>query len=247
MMVVGAFLLGCASSQVTTTTNMNTKQIIEDTSTAISRAILLSGLDVVSDKISAERMTLTGNKTPFLSEQLNGKSVWRVRFGPGSLKLKSSQPGFVDKYQRIFDVILDATTGQLFGVECKFGGAAEEMRPDPETASAERQLRAASEVYVGLPAVDPKITFLSALDVVLTNGGGSPFVAKEIAGIYVMDSEMNSAPRAVWVITLRGLPPYSFHGPAAETVPIWHRNHMRSVIDAMRGKFLFATNYPTAE
>ncbi len=62
-----------------------------------------------------------------------------------------------------------------------------------------------------------------------------------------MDSKMDSAPRAVWAITLRGLPPIPAHGFGAESVPVWQRNHMRNVVDAVTGQFLFATNIPTPE
>ncbi len=135
--LTAALLCGCGQSCLNRSQSMNEIIIIEDQSAAIRRAIVLTGLDAVSNKASAERTTLTGDRTPFLSEQLNGKSVWRVRFGPDSLKLKSAEPGFLDKYERVFDVTLDATTGQLLGVECNFGGEAGEMRPEPAAASGE--------------------------------------------------------------------------------------------------------------
>lgn len=248
-----ALASGGGSLQTNKRQHMNENSKIESQAEAITRAISLTGLDSVSKKATPERTTVAEDRTPFLSQQFNGKSVWRVRFGPGSLKLKSAEPGFVDKYERIFDVLLDERTGQLIGLSSHFSGAARDMRPEPSAASAEKQLRATSEVYLGLPTVDPKVTFLSALDAVLTNGVGSPFLAKEIDGLYILDTSSGSAPRPVWVITLRGLLPIPALGPVnpahvpEETAPIWQRNHMRNVVDATTGKFLFATNYPNPE
>jgi hypothetical protein len=82
---------------------------------------------------------------------------------------------------------------------------------------------------------------------VLSHGIGSPFLAKEIHGVYVMHSRMGSTPRPVWAITLRGLPPMAARGSYGDTIPVWQRNHMRNVLDARSGEVLFATNSPQPE
>jgi hypothetical protein len=118
------------------------------------------------------------------------------------------------------------------------------MRPLPSGASAQEQLQAEKEIYHQFPLEDPKVSFLDALDIVLTEGIGSPFVAKAIHGVYVMHSRMDSRPRPVWAITLRGIPPLPARGEYADTIPVWKRNHIRNVVDAMTGENLFATNSP---
>ena len=118
------------------------------------------------------------------------------------------------------------------------------MRPLPSGEAGEAQLRGQQEIYLGLPTTEPRIKFLDALDLILSKGVGSPFLAKEIHGVYVLDSRMKSPARAVWAITLRGLPPIPVDGPHGDTVPAWQRNHMRNVLDDATGEVLFATNSP---
>jgi hypothetical protein len=82
---------------------------------------------------------------------------------------------------------------------------------------------------------------------VLNKGIGSPFMAKEIYRNYVVQSRGASPRRAVWVVTLRGLPPIPSHGPQGDSIPVWQRNYMRNVVDDETGVNLFATNGPHPE
>ena len=117
-----------------------------------------------------------------------------------------------------------------------------DMRPEPNATSAQAQLEATGERYLAFPTIDPKITFLDALDVVLSSGIGSPFHAKEIDGLYVMHSKGESDPRPAWVITLRGLPPMEVErtrcawnsGMAKEPYPECDRRHDRKVLVCYR-------------
>jgi hypothetical protein len=223
---------------------MSEKRGLATEAEAIALAIRLTGLDAVSKKASAEKIIIVDDKTPFLWRQLLNRRAWTVKFEPGALHLKSSIPGFQDRYPRKFSVLLDERTGQLLKVEARFEGDDPDMRPAPSGDAAEAQLRAEKEIFTGLPVVEPKLTLLDALDVVLKSGIGSPFLAKEIEAVYVMHSRMGSSPRPVWSITLRGLPPMPARGQHADTIPSWQRNHMRNVIDAVSGEFVFATNSP---
>ena len=71
------------------------------------------------------------------------------------------------------------------------------MEPEPSAKSAQGQLESNSEKYMGLPSVDPKVTFLDAVNSVLAEGGGrgSPFLPKQISGLYVLDSRFGSPSR----------------------------------------------------
>ena len=122
------------------------------------------------------------------------------------------------------------------------------MRPEPNAVSAERQLRASGEIYLGFPDVPPSINFLDALDIILKDGVGSPFSAKEIDALYVMYSRRNSKPCRAWVITLRGIPPLPVSIPPGASREIaeqvWGYNHIRTVINDETGKILLMTNWP---
>jgi hypothetical protein len=214
---------------------------------AITRASRLTELDTLTKKIRAQRVTVKNDRTPFLWKRINGRQAWQVDFDNVSLRLKSSIPNYPDKYTRRFAVLLDAGTAQLLSVAATFEGEDPDLRPPPPGTAAESQLNGQSETYHGLPSSDPKLTFLAALNLVLNHGIGSPFLAKEIYGSYVLHSRMGGPQLAAWVIELRGLPPIPVDGPHGDKVPIWQRNHMRNVIDDEMGKVLFATNSPQPE
>jgi len=195
-----------------------------------------------------ERVDITDDNTPFLHTQINGKkAVWSVKIDNVRLKLKSAAPRFKDKYVRKFQVFVDPNTGHLLKITSTFDGNDPDMLPEPPAAVAEAQMRGSEEVYLGFPPETPKLSFLDALDVI-SSRGYSPFVAKEIYALYVLESEMGSRPRPVWAITLRGIPGIIPTGPPGlkkeHWSPVWQRNHIRVVVDAMKGKVLFATSVP---
>jgi len=196
-----------------------------------------------------ERVDITDDNTPFLHTQINGKkAVWSVKIDNVRLKLKSAPPGFKDKYVRKFQVFVDPNTGHLLKITSTFDGNDPDMLPEPPAAVAETRMKNSSnEMYHGFPAEAPKITFLGALDVIVSSAP-SPFVAKEIYAVYVVQSRRGLRPRPVWAITLRGIPGIIPTGPPGlkkeHWSPVWQRNHIRVVVDASKGKMLFATSVP---
>ncbi|MHC4389663.1 MAG: hypothetical protein ACYSX1_13800, partial [Planctomycetota bacterium] len=128
----------------------------------------------------------------------------------------------------------------------------------PPAAIAEAQMRASQELYLGFPAVPPKLSLVDALDCIWSAVVGTPYEAKEIYAVYVMHSKMPQSPlgwqaRPLWVITLRGIPPISFVGdpamiPGAEAAKdvgsVRELNHLRYGVDAVSGQVLFATTAP---
>ena len=212
---------------------------------AISRALAFTGFDQLDGvTISAKRLALTENPVPFVGRALVGQEVWQVTLANVRLKLPSAVSSFKDRYVRTFTVLLRASTGQLVAIHSQPDGPARPLRPEPSADSAESQLAGEDETYEALPDRLPKVHLLDGLDHVLNDGIGSPLVAQEINAVYVVHSRMGSAPLAVWAITLRGIPPLPARGPAAESVPVWQRDHIRNVLDAESGKVLFAKNSP---
>jgi hypothetical protein len=226
------------------------QQPIINATQAIDRASRLTALGTLTNtkKISALESVVQNDRTPFLWKQLDGRPCWKVDFADVSLRLKSSIPSFRDNYLRKFSVLLDRDTGQLISVfsqyDYKDKDKDPDLRPQPSGEAAESQLSGQEEIYHGLPPREPRHTFLEALDIVLSKGIGSPFVAKEIYGSYVLESRSGGPQYSVWVITLNGLPPIPVDGPHGDSVPVWQRNHMRNVIDDETGVNLFATNSP---
>jgi len=238
-----------ASNPVTSDPNLVTE---EEKVSILERNDLFTGLNSL-EGVSKEvkKINVYKDNTPFIHDHIQGK-LWLVEIKNVRLKLKSAIPGYEDKYVRDFEALIDPNTGNFLKITSKYKGFAPEMRPEPNSAVAEKQLIGSREKYLGFPQVQPNITFLDALNSVLIKGVGSPFLAKEIDGIYVMHSEMNAEPRPVWVITLRGIPPLELSGPMGATPeeymsPVWQMNHIRNIIDANSGEFLSASNIPQPE
>jgi hypothetical protein len=201
---------------------------------------------------SAELITVAEDNTPFLSDQIVGRTIWKVVVESGRLQLESALPGFEDAFERVFDVLVDPENGIILKIVSRWPDGIPEIAPEPPSWSAEEQMRRSGlEVYHGFPAEKPKISFLEALDIVLTQGTGSPLVAKQISAHYVIQSKMGREARPVWAINLRGIPPLEVGGGpgmAEETrrraVPVEARNHIRNIVDARSGKWLSASTSP---
>ena len=177
---------------------------------------------------------------PFLNKSLENRVGIKVALTPGKLNLGPSGVPSGDKYERRFVVLLDAAANTVLNVRSIFAGDATEMRAEPSPSEAERQLRLDYESYISFPKEAPTVTLLHALEVVSSQGVGDPYSAKEIDAWYINFSRKNSTPTPTWVITMRGLPPFI----SKRNRPERERNHMRNMVDAITGKFLYASNGP---
>jgi hypothetical protein len=188
-----------------------------------------------------EQIPIVDARIPFLSSELVGKSAIKVTVGPGKLRLKSQAKDFGDLYTRRFVILLNADASKLLSITSAFQGQpTKDIVAEPSTVSAERQLRKEREIYESLPSENPHIDFLEALDQVLTNGIGSPLVAKEIDALYVMRSKNGAPPQPVWIIMMRGLPPL----PRLNDGQDWKRTRIRNIVNAASGKWIGATTIP---
>jgi hypothetical protein len=204
----------------------------------IAAAIKVESADDIE---SIESVDLSTLNIPFLSGTLKGQKGIRASFRPGPLKITASREGEKDKYQRTFSVLLDASASRVLMVHSRIMGPTQDIHPEAPPEQAEADLRRIAEVYLSFPDDPPKISFMEALDAIRLRGVGYPLAAQEIDGIYVMDSRLQQPARAVWVITLRGLPPLT----SKRNEPVWQRNYFRNIVDAQTGKWLYADNRPS--
>ena len=187
----------------------------------------------------AGELAFTGESVESLDE------IWEAHYEALPLRLSSAIEGYRDTYEREFTV---RTSGErVLEIHASAHESDVDMLPPPSAADTAEQLTEHGERYLGLPDEAPQLTFLQAVDRVLAEGIGSPFQAKEIDGYYVMHARGSEEPRPVWIVELRGLPPYAVKSAPdvdSEAVPRWQRNHMRNVVDARTGRVLFANNLP---
>lgn len=216
---------------------------------ATATALRLAGLDpAYLRRARTEIVDLTGDATPFVHDQISQLGqAWAITIDRIRWALPSSIPGYLDHYERTASILLAQTTGQLLRVEADAHVRDPDMRPLPPANIAEERLSKSGERFVGLPDEEPAISFLDALDRILSGGLGSPFNAKAVHGFYVLHTKLGSVVRPVWSITLRGIPPLEASVPRgvdSATIPMWQLNHARNVVDAVTGQVLYATSVP---
>ncbi len=196
-------------------------------------------------RFTAELVTLTEDNTPFLHDQITGRPIWHVVISDWKLELKSAAPAQEDPFSRTFDVFVDPTDGKLLKAASRWPENVPPVAPQPSARSAEEQMpRSDEERYHGFPDPPPRIDLMHALDIVHKDGSFSPYLAKQIIAHYVMQSTHGGKPRAVWAITLWGIPPFPSGYPG---VPVDARNHIRTVLDAETGRCLFSSTTPQPE
>jgi hypothetical protein len=212
----------------------------------------VTALNTVSPVSETQRVALTEINIPFLASQFKDQVGIRVRLAPVKIMWGQGRARQEDRSLRHFTIYLDSEANKVLAVTCRLT----ERSPDVREASveeAEKQLRNHGEVYVSFPEENPKFSFMDALEEVRTNGRGDPEMAQEIDAVYVMHSVAKKEPRPVWVITLRGLPPYTVRnsmredGRVSKQPPVWRRNMWRKVVDANTGKWIFGSNSPRPE
>jgi len=220
---------------------------IKDTADAVSVAAHYCGFDkyetIDTKKIqeNSRLITIMGDNTPFLHNQINNCSVWIVKFDSIDLSkaLKSKSPN--NSSHRTFDVFLDQETGKLLKIHYREPGYDSCISPLPVAGIAEEQMNRTGEKYLGFPDSMPLFSFIEALD----NVSHNPAFAREIIALYVLDSHLVYGSRSAWVIDLRGINPIPISGRNAEIhVPEYQRNHYRTVIDATTRHRIFTDTFP---
>ena len=202
----------------------------------IERAASILGLDSISSKTreglveKSDFIDVVDSTTPYISSIIDGSRILRVEFDSVVLKLRK----FNDTGRLNFIVFIDPEPGELIKITSKKD---EFNLGDWKISSAKEQEKIlGSEKYCGIPKVDPKISFIEALDSIIKN----PLKAFYIEGLYVLHSSSDETPRPVWNIKVYTTkePPENINYNSKLGYPM-----IRSVVDAMDGKFIMGSNF----
>jgi len=245
MMMVTPLPTGYLFSQDMAVDLTPAEQEIRSDSEAIFRALEYTGFGdfqgFTRSLVAPELTTINDDKTPFLHDRINGRPIWRVPFMNISINSRTFDSTGKGSDLRRFDVYLDPETGQLLKIISKYEGVDTNIAPEPPAEMAEMQLRNRGELYIDFPPEPTPINFMEALN-------PCNDTSKEISASLIIFSikPLYETPRAVWAITRRGIGPWHFHPPRIPnaprvSLPLYMRNHSRSVIDATTGACLFST------
>ena len=195
-----------------------------------------------ADTISV--VTVSDSATPFL--ELDGRRAYRVALHdvPITYEKRFGDRVAAVEARRSFEVYVDSTRRTILRVESVLPSYYQKLSRGeiriPDRVSAEEQLRAAKEEYSPLPdSFEPKVDFLAALAVL----PGYPLDADRIVAICTIYSNMGSA-RPAWIVDTYGTRFPSLHHAKLEP---YQENHIRSVVDATTGKWLFSLATPSVE
>lgn len=218
--------------------------LIREAKAAIERAVAIVGLEELKDsQVHAALVVLKEENTPYLSEQLINRPLWRVTVKDWSVNVPALEKGLADQFRRTLDMYIDPVDGKLLKLETRWPeGEPRLMRTHPDAETTVTNMRhGGNEVYHGFPSEPPKVSFLEALDSAVERGGAQPNKARQIFGHYIIQSRGLDNRRPVWAITLWGIPPYHLLGRAETNDPVFS---VRYVVDANTGKCLFHVNTP---
>lgn len=205
---------------------------VNSTKEAVERAFSFVGIEALLelDSSKAEASTnlirVVDSTTPFLSNDLNGRTAWQISLPGAVLRFDSTDA----LYLRDITLSIDSSSGQLLSMELWSDGTMRKESFEPLAGSAERQMSRFGEEYTAVPSAPPHLNFMTALNVVFD---GNPWIRGAYCKVrYVMYRRGGLEPVPAWVVHVFGIANFR------------NITNMRWVIDATTGQQLHAVNAP---
>jgi hypothetical protein len=195
----------------------------------LQRACAIVGLPP-STEGSVTIEALSVDALPFLGESLRGQRAHRVVF-------RDWQRPHAPRMTNLGELTLWLVEGSLQLVKAV---AARGSSTRPATSEEQRQLGAQGESYQALPTSPPHVTLLAALQAIAAHAPGDTTRTSELVASYVTHRTVRYTSRDVWIVDVRGIPPF-VDRPG---VPEQARNHLRHVVDAQSGSWLGSDTTP---
>jgi len=208
------------------------------------------------EKIEATTLLtdLVDSTTPFISSMLN-RRAYKTTFKDAPLSYRmirypENDTVTVEIGKRDIEVYADPVTRQLLKLWVTTDRWEEAVKSEyvkrPLAAEAEEDFGQSFEVYHGLAAEMPKLTFVE----VLNAWGTCPVFLEYAVQIEVMflDHEEGGKRQPVWMLQVNGIST-RYTGARYDSgglIPAYITDHLRVLI-ADDGEFLYATNFPSAE
>ena len=136
--------------------------------TILNRIHVLTGLDSLFDVESIEWARASEANIPFLERDLEGKESNQSHVQKrGELKLKPTSADDRDKnVDRQFVVLLDAEANKILSLTSTIAKTDPSIHPEQSLEQIEMEISRGGERYQSLPNIDPRFTFVDALDII---------------------------------------------------------------------------------
>src|SRR5258708_7035727 len=208
------------------------------------------GLEVKPEAITESFAPVERTLLPFLKTSPNDERGWGRDEKPSRLRLEQldvitqrrGQPRFPNL--KSLDAVVSPRTQIVYKLTSPWAAEAPPIAPFPRAPEEERQLRNLGERFVGLPDTEPDVDFYTALKQLELTGPVAPQQAKQLIAYLVTHHTRKYSPRNVWIIQTRGIDMVMEGYAAQSDIPIDARNHMRHIIDATTGVWLYSDTAP---
>lgn len=213
---------------------------------------ILSDLGMEVNKKLAKQFQTPSQKhhLPFFNVSDADESTWKNDLimdhaqlvGMDKIKARKG----VARFPNIKDmqITTNPNTGRVVKLFSKWPDKVTQIAPFPDAIEEERQIRLHHEEFISLPDYEPEYDFYKALKSIEDAGPAAPQDAKQVIGYYVRNKTEYFGERDVWIIQVRGITPFLPGMNAEDTVPVDARNHIRNVVDAKTGEWLWADTIP---
>ncbi|MEO5817897.1 MAG: hypothetical protein ABIT20_21685 [Gemmatimonadaceae bacterium] len=208
------------------------------------------GLEVKPEAVTVSPAPVEQELIPFLKATPDDERAWKPNETAPHLRLGKlnaiTQRSGIPRFPNLvtIDTALNPRTQIVYKLTSAWAHGAPTIAPFPSAPEEERQLRNLGERFVGLPDAEPAVDFYNALKQLQLVGPVSPQLAKQVIAYLVIHHTRKYSPRTVWIIQTRGIdmPGEGYAGMGH--VPVDARNHMRHVIDATTGEWLYSDTAP---
>ncbi|MEP7343636.1 MAG: hypothetical protein ABI877_00155 [Gemmatimonadaceae bacterium] len=208
------------------------------------------GLEVKAEAITASVAPVERALIPFLKTSVDDETTWKKGEAPTRLRMDQlnviSQRNGVPRFPNLesIDAIVNPRTQLVYKLTSEWTPGAPPIAPFPSALEEERQLRNLGERFVALPEAEPPVDFYNALKQLELTGTIAPQSAKQVIAYLVVHHTRKYSPRPVWIIQTRGIDIPMEGYAAMSDVPVDARNHMRHIIDATTGAWLYSDTAP---
>ncbi len=217
---------------------------------ALDSTVRALGLEIKPEAIRTSLAVPEQTLIPFLKTSVDDERAWRRSEVPQRIRFdelnvitqRRGRPRFPNIES--LEAVVHPRTEIAYKLISPWKAGAPPIAPFPNAEEEERQLRNLGERFVGFPASEPNVDFYNALKNVETTGIVAPKEAKQVIAYLVMHHTRTYDPRPVWIIQTRGVELKMEGYGARGDVPIDARNHMRHVIDATTGAWLYSDTTP---
>jgi hypothetical protein len=209
------------------------------------------GLEVNPLKVKTSQVTCQAQFIPFLNSSLEDETTWKNnqmmnKLHAEDLHIITKRKG-IPRFPNLkdLDVWINPYTNLVHKAISKWPENIKPIAPYPDIIDEEGQIRKVGEQFLSLPDQDPKYDMYYALKIIEEFGPVTPQAAKQYMAYLVTHRTVRYQKKTVWIIQTRGIIPF-IHGYQGEGgyVSEEARNHIRHVIDAETGEWLFSDTVP---